>query len=447
MRSDLKLIPAIRSLWTLAWPLIIANSAIPLLGLADAAIAGHLDNVSYLASVTVGAGLFSIFFGSFSFLRMGTTGLVAQAEGRADNHESLRILFNAMLLGLFLGIGLTGCSWYLIEPAINLADPADSLIEPLNQYLKIRLFSAPATLVTYALTGWFIGRGETKVALYLALGINTLNIALNYILAIRFELNSNGIALGTLIAEYIGVIYGLMWLLRITENGALLQTAVMKWKTLRTLMRVNAPLWMRTIALQSVFVSLSIFAARLGPNEAASIGLFLILLSAASYALDGLAYASEIEAGQSKGQKNFSRFINSLWAGALLTFGTALSIIALVEFFGPDLLGLLTDHKTVIASTSSLLTWFRWVLLILCFSYWLDGVFIGLTRSWDMCSTMFLSVGFGWVGALWIIGSQHIDDLFKALLIFAVLRSISLGLRLPSVIRDLKTPNHPKLVE
>ena len=205
MRSHISLGPVDR-LWHLAWPLIIANIATPLLGLADAAIAGHLDQAYYLAAVTVGAELLVIFFVTFSFLRMGTTGLVAQAVGSNDQAHAFRIVANSVLLALGIGTLLLLLGAQAIDPLLKFAGPSAEMTDPLQEYLVIRLWGAPANLTLIALTGWFIGQGLTRVALYLSVGINVLNIVCNYLLAIELQLNSYGIALGTVISEYAGAV-------------------------------------------------------------------------------------------------------------------------------------------------------------------------------------------------------------------------------------------------
>ena len=199
-------IEPIGRLWRLALPLIIANISTPILGLADAAISGHLDHAYYLAAVTVGAELLVVFFGAFSFLRMGTTGMVAQAVGANDHNLSFSILSHAIAFAAIIGIGLFVLGSQAITPILELAKAPAEMHRPLEEYLETRLWGAPANLALLVLTGWFIGKGHTQIALYLAISINLLNICLNYTLAIGYQMNSFGIALGTVISEYVGLI-------------------------------------------------------------------------------------------------------------------------------------------------------------------------------------------------------------------------------------------------
>lgn len=428
---------AIHRHWSLAWPLILANCAIPLLGLADAAIAGHLNAVFYLAAVTVGAELFAIFFGTFSFLRMGTTGLVAQAIGRADSDRGLSILWHALFMATVIGVCLSAFGSFWVKPVINWAQPATEITAPLIEYIEIRLYSAPASLCLYALTGWFIGAGQTRVALYLALGINVTNIALNYLLAIGLEMNSAGIAWGTVAAEYLGLGYGLIWLFAVTDRSELWQHRKPRLHIVSALARVNLPLMLRTLALQTVFVGLSISAARMGAIEASAVGIFLVLLATAAYALDGFAYASEIEAGQALGEKNGHRFKKSLWGGVILTLTSALAFAAAIKIAGPSIIGLLTLHSAAVEAAVARLHDFQWILLTLCFAYWLDGVFIGLTRTYEMCIAMCLATVIGWFGGRWLYSNASLDQLFDAFWLFCILRTIFLAIRLPNAIHTL----------
>ncbi len=432
-------IEPIRRLWRLALPLIIANISTPILGLADAAISGHLDHAYYLAAVTVGAELLVVFFGAFSFLRMGTTGMVAQAVGAEDHNLLRNILSHAIAVAAIIGIALFALGSQAIAPILELAQAPAEMHRPLEEYLETRLWSAPANLSLLVLTGWFIGKGHTQIALYLAITINLLNICLNYTLAIGYQMNSFGIALGTVISEYVGLIVAFTILALSLRNTKRPLKQMWQPPLVVKLIKVNLPLMIRTIALHGVFVTLSILAARLGTVEAASIGLILVLLTTAAYALDGFAYAAEIEAGQSLGERHFNRFIDSLKGGAVLSGLSAVIIVSIFTIFQLQIFSALTDFDAVINQASDLMVWFTGIVLVLCWSYWLDGVFIGLTKTLDMCLTMCFSTGFGWVGGVWAFGSTSLDSLMGAFLMFSVLRTLSLALRLPAVVQEVRT--------
>ena len=426
---------AVQHHWQLAWPLIIANCTTPLLGLADAAIAGHLDSAKYLAAVTVGAELITLLFWSCGFLRMGTTGLVAQAQGRGDTQEGLQILGNALLMGFVLGCGLTVLGLLSIDWVLAYAKPDENIQPILTSYLTIRMFSAPATLMSYAIAGWLLGCGKTRMAVIIALLTNSVNIVFNYSFAIGLGLNSDGIAIGTVTAEVLGLLFGIYLLIKLQGAAVLRYLIEFHRQVLKRLLVVNAPLMIRTLALEIVFVCLTVFAARIGVDEAAAVGLILVLLSTAAFALDGFAFASEIEAGQSMGAKDRPRFRRGLQAGWQLTLFSALIFIVLIGIFKQPVLTALTPHQNVVNLTLMYIPHLQLLLAILAIAYWLDGVFIGLTRVMDMCIMMILATSLGWFGGLAIMGTSDINSLMKAFILFAAIRSVGLFCRLPAASR------------
>lgn len=432
----------LRRHWVLAWPLILSNIATPLLGLADAGIAGHLDAPAALASVVLGAELFALGFGAFSFLRMGTTGMVAQHTGAGEIDQSLVVLVNAITVAILFGLILAVGGQGLVNPVVGWIDPAAEMIDPLADYLSIRLWAAPATLMLFALSGWFIGRGMTRVTLALALGVNGLNLSLNYTLAIALGFGVQGIALGTVIAELAGIVCGLIWLSRVTPTDALRCA----WRSVGTgltrFLSVNGPLLIRTLALQAVFTGMAVIAARLGVSEAAAMGLFLVLLATAAYALDGFAFASEIEAGQAFGAADRTRFQAGLWAGVLWTAGAASAVFVTISLGGASVIDLLTPHTAVRETALTLLPWFGWTLLALAGAYWLDGVFIGLTRSLDMCFSM-LVASISWLVGVWIWQPDTLPNLLSLFIAFGWVRTLTLGSQLPRIIRDFPTLKRP----
>jgi MATE family multidrug resistance protein len=265
-----------------------------------------------------------------------------------------------------------------------------------------------------------------------------LNIGLNYFLAIELNMNSQGIALGTVISEYAAVAFAVVMLLRQLKRQSLVLTSPWDVGLQIQLLKINLPLMLRTLLLHSVFVTLAVLSARLGIIEAAAIGLMLVLLATAAYALDGFAYAAEIEAGQALGERHLRRFIESLWAGAALSFVSAVMIVAGLMLFHTHIFSALTDFQDVIHQASELMAWFYWIVLVLCWSYWLDGVFIGLTKSLDMCIAMAVATSIGWFGSLWILEATTVDHLMAAFLIFSVVRVIALGIRLPAMVAEVR---------
>lgn len=427
---------AVKQHWALAWPLILANAATPLLGLADTAIAGHLPEPQHLAAVVVGAELITLVFWSCGFLRMGTTGLIAQASGRGDRSEVLSIVANAITLAGGLGLILIWMWWALESTVIAIADPEPTIAAELLDYLRIRIWTAPIVLATYVCSAYFIGQGMTRIALGLALGINLINLIANYILAIELHMDSRGIALGTAFAECCGFLSALGLILKQQWSHQFWNLMQIRAMTIWHMLTLNLPLFLRTLILKGVFVMLTLRAASLGVTEAAALGLLLILLSTAAYALDGFAFASEIETGQSVGRRDRRGLALSLWAGAMTTALATVGIIALYHLLAAELIGQLTIHEAVALRATALLPWLSGILAVLAGSYWLDGVFIGLLRPTAMFISMLLA-GVTWLCGLWFFGSDRLDLLLAAFMLFGIVRTLSLGIQLPGALAQL----------
>lgn len=361
---------------------------------------------------------------------MGTTGLIAQASGREDAAEILAILSNALALAVGLGCLLVGL-WWVIEPhLLDLANPDPGIQAQLLDYLRIRVWTAPIVLATYVCSAYFIGQGMTRITMALALGMNIANLIANYVLAIELHLEIQGIAFGTVFAECGGLLVALGLIAHQHGGPRILARLHLQASQIRHMLTLNLPLFLRTLILKAVFVMLTVQAASLGATDAAALGLVLILLSTAAYALDGFAFASEIETGQSIGRQDSERLIASLWAGALTTGFATLLVISSYHLVADALMGQLTLHLAVSERAISLLPWLYGVLAVLAGSYWLDGVFIGLLRPIAMCGSMFLA-GLAWLGGLWFFGTTQLEQLLAAFVLFGSVRTLSLGLQLP----------------
>lgn len=425
---------ALKRHWALAWPLILANAATPFLGLADTAIAGHLSGAEHLAAVVVGAELVTLIFWSCGFLRMGTTGLIAQASGRDDDAAIWALLGNALTLAVGLGLLLILLWLGLGQTLIDVANPRPEVERLLVNYVQIRIWTAPIVLASYVLSAYFIGLGLTRVALGLALCVNLINVIANYTFAIGFNLDTTGIALGTVVSECVGVGIAATVILRRRGHQHLLSQLQIRWQTIQRLILLHIPLFFRTLILKAVFVMLTIKAAALSATDAAALGILLILLSTAAYTLDGFAFASEIETGQSVGAKDRARLDASLWAGLISTAVATLLIIIIYLLVAGSVVQMLTIHTTVSARALTGLPLLYLSLLVLAGSYWLDGVFIGFVQPMAMCVSMLIA-GIAWVAGLTVIGSDSLSALLVAFILFGTARTLSLAIQLPSALR------------
>ena len=384
----------------LAWPIMLSNITVPLLGLVDTAVLGHLSEVSYLGAVALGGQVVTLLLWSFGFLRMGTTALSAHASGasqagRLSEGVSLeRVLQNALLMALFISLPLMLFAFLTLGHIIGFIGGSDVVQVLAVEYASIRLIATPAVLIQYVLIGWFIGRGETKVPLLLLIASNSLNAILDVVLVYGYGLTSDGVAWATLCADYFAASLGLFWAYRTVTQGASNNRATFywpSWQELKPLININHQLFVRTLCLLSVFIFFTSQGAEQGDLVLAVNAIMLTLLLLISNALDGFAHAAESLVGQSLGAKKFRQLQQSIWLTGTNALIIALMMVAGFAWLGDDLLGLLTNQQDVLTVAIEYSPWLIWLPLIGCSSYWLDGIFIGMQASAQMRNSMLLA--------------------------------------------------------
>lgn len=384
----------------LAWPIMLSNITVPLLGLVDTAVLGHLSEVSYLGAVALGGQVVTLLLWSFGFLRMGTTALSAHATGvtqlSGSNHGAgiERVLQNALLMALFISFPLMTFAFLTLENIIALIGGSEMVQALAVEYANIRLIATPAVLIQYVLIGWFIGRGETKVPLVLLIISNSINALLDVILVYGYGLTSDGVAWATLCADYFAASLGLFWAYRTVtkqREGHAVLFNWPNWQELKPLININHQLFVRTLCLLSVFIFFTAQGAQQGDSVLAVNAIMLTLLLLISNALDGFAHAAESLVGQSLGSKNFRQLRQSIWLTGTNALMIALIMVACFAWQGDNLLGLLTDQQDILMLAIEYSPWLIWLPLIGCSSYWLDGIFIGMQASAQMRNSMLLA--------------------------------------------------------
>ena len=381
----------------LAWPIMLSNITVPLLGLVDTAVLGHLSEVSYLGGVALGGQVVTLLLWSFGFLRMGTTALSAHATGMnqaSDGHSSSieRVLQNALLMALCISLPLMLFAFLTLEHIIAFMGGSDIIQVLAVEYANIRLAATPAILIQYVLIGWFIGRGETKVPLIMLIASNSLNAVLDIIFVYGYGLTSDGVAWATLCADYFAASLGLYWAFRtVRQQPNRLPYRWPTWHELTPLININHQLFVRTLCLLSVFAFFTAQGAQQGDLTLAVNAIMLTLLLLISNALDGFAHAAESLVGQSLGANNVRQLRNSIWLTGTNALIIALIMVTGFAWQGDNLLGLLTDQPEVLAMAIEYSPWLIWLPLIGCSSYWLDGVFIGMQASAQMRNAMILA--------------------------------------------------------
>ena len=350
-----------RRILHLAIPSIVSNITVPLLGLVDVTIVGHLGATAYIGAIAVGGLLFNILYWNFGFLRMGTSGLTSQAYGRKDKDAEIRVLVQAVSVGLFSALAMLILQYPIERLAFRLLDTSAEVEQYAVTYFRICIWGAPAVLAQYGFTGWFIGMQNSRYPMYIAIVMNVINIVCSSCFVFLFGMKVEGVALGTVVAQYSGVMMALgLWFYnykelwgRITFKGSLQLIAM------RRFFAVNRDIFLRTLCLIGVTTFFTSTGARQGDVILAVNTLLMQLFTLFSYIMDGFAYAGEALSGRYVGACNLIQLKRAV--RALFGWGVGLSLVftLLYGVGGENFLGLLTNDKVVIETAGH---YFYWVL-------------------------------------------------------------------------------------
>jgi len=422
----------------IAAPIVLSNATVPLLGLVNTGVIGRLGQAAPLGAVGLGAVVLATVYWIFGFLRMGTSGLVAQARGAGDGNEAGAILARALIVGLGAGFAFVILQRPLIAAALAVA-PASAEVEGLARaYLSVRIWGAPATISLYAVTGWLIAMERTRGVLAMQFWMNALNVGLSVWLVLGLGWGVAGAALATLIGEWSGLGLGL-WLCRGAFRGGLWRDRARIFDVARIgrMARVNGDIMIRSVILQGSFTAFVFLGARFGDVTLAANQVLMQFLEITAYALDGFAFAAEALVGQAVGAASLVMLRRSAWLASL--WGGASALVLAVGFWvaGPAIIDLLTTEPNVRAAARGWLGWMAIapVLGVACFM--LDGIFIGATRTREMRNAM-LATMLAYVPAVVLLplafGNQ---GLWAALMVLFVVRAATLGRLYPAVERGL----------
>lgn len=418
-----------RRVWAIAGPAILANSSAPLVGLVDTWAIGHLPSPVHLAAVGLGSVIFNYILWAFGFLRMGTTGLVAQAHGANDTSRLDAEILRSSALALIFGIALLLFQEALLYWSLKAMAPPEGVAAITGDYFRIRIWAAPASLLVYALTGVLFGLGRTRAILGLQLVLNVSNVILNLVFVIGMDLGVPGVALGTLIAQWLCALLSVRVILSETGLSRLAQafydrgTWVMS--RLRRLMMINGFIFVRTIFLMTALALVMRVAGQLGEVEMAAshvINQYMLLMA---LGLDGFAHAAEALAGKAWGEGSRARFRHWVLHSGAWGLVAALAYAMLFLAFGNRITALLTDLPLVRATVANLMPFVVALPLVSIWCYHFDGVYIGATAAAAMMTTM----GIAFAGYLLLLEplseSWGLQGLWAAVLIFMGLRGIA----------------------
>ncbi len=415
-----------RRILNLALPNIITNITVPLLSTVDLAIVGRLGSTQYIGAIALATMVFNTIYWLFGFLRMGTSGFTAQAYGAKDFHKAMQILIRSLTVGLTIASILMIFQRPIIDVAIHIIDGSEEMKSIVRRYYFINIWAAPALLSLYSFKGWFIGMQNSIFPMIIAIGINVANIVLSLVFVYILHLDIEGIALGTLLSQYLGLTIAMVVFIKrygqLARQVSVLQSIV--WAEMRQFFKVNSDIFLRTVCLVAVFSYFPIAGSHFGDNELAINTLLLQFFTLFSYIMDGFAYAGEALTGRFIGAKDSISLKKSIRAN--FVWGIILTAIftLIYAFFGNQILSIFTDKEEIITLSAE---YYWWVLLVPVsgFSAFLwDGIFIGATASREMFWAIFLATLIFF--ATYFGLKPYIDNnaLWLSLILFLALRGL-----------------------
>lgn len=435
-RLDARDVVTHRRVLNIAIPIVMSNATVPILGAVDTGVVGQLGLAAPIGAVGIGAIILSALYWVFGFLRMGTVGLTAQAAGNDDHAEVAALLTRGLLIGALAGLAIILLQLPLFWGAFQVS-PASAEVEDLaRSYMRIRIWSAPAAIAIYAITGWLIAQERTGAVLVIQVWMNGMNILLDLWFVLELGWGVDGVAFATFLAEWTGAALGL-WFCR----AAFAVPAWRDWAQVFdrprwvNMMKVNGDILIRSLLLQAIFVSFLFMGAGLGDVRLAANQVLLQFLMITAYALDGFAFAAEALVGRAMG----ARQRDVLRRAAILTSGWGLcasvGMTLAFAFGGGAIIDFMTTAEPVRADARVYLPYMVAVPLLGCASWMLDGIFIGATRSRDMRNMMVLTFGIYVASAALLVPWMGNHGLWISLLISFVARGVTLGLRYPALER------------
>ncbi|MBT8474577.1 MAG: MATE family efflux transporter [Rhodobacteraceae bacterium] len=423
-----------RRVLNIAYPIVLSNATVPILGVVDTGVVGQMGAAAPIGAVGIGAIILTGVYWIFGFLRMGTVGLTSQALGAEDRGEADALLTRALLIGFAAGAGFILFQVPLFWAAFQIA-PASAEVESLaRDYMQIRIWSAPAIIGIYGITGWLIAAERTRAVLVIQIWMNGLNIALNFWFVLGLGWGVEGVAIASFIAEWSGLVLGL-WFCRDAYRRPHWRDwpRVFDAARLRRMASVNTDILIRSVLLQVIFVSFLFLGADFGDVPLAANQILLQFLYVTSYAMDGFAFAAETLVGQAMGAKQRAALrraaiLNGFWAGVIVCL-----LAALFAIFGGMAIDIMTTAPEVQVEARNYLIYMVLAPLVGAAAWMFDGIFIGATRTRDMRNMMIVSSIIYALALVVLIPPFGNHGLWAALLISFIARGITLGSRYPAL--------------
>ena len=429
----------------LALPNIITNITVPLLGMVDMAIVGHLS-ATHIGAITIGTSIFNLIYWNFGFLRMGTSGITAQAFGAELMDEAVKTLVRACAIALGIAAMLIVLQWpiSLLVPVIY--EGGAEVIRLALIYFFVRIWAAPATLGMYAIKGWFIGMQDSKTPMWIAIFLNCVNILASLLFVMVFHWDIFGVALGTVLANYSGLLMGILFLRRKFRRSPSLSAFrlslstlkdALRWEDMKRFFKVNGDIFLRTLCLSGVFTFITAASSHISDRILAVDALLLQFFTLFSYIMDGFAYAGESLVGRHIGARQQRHL--KLAVRLLILWGLALTVVftGLYAAFGNQFLYIFTDQQDVISAAHDYMYWVLVIPVCGFAAFLFDGIFIGATATRTMRNAMFVATAAFFAiyyGAKHLVGDsldEHLwnNILWTAFMVFLTLRGLLQAIR------------------
>ena len=416
-----------RSFLSLALPNVAANLVVPLASLIDVAVLGNLDDLSPLAGVALAAIIFDILYLTLNFLRIGTTGLTAIAEGANDKDAISAVFFRSFAMAMVAGLLLIALQGFYREPALGFLVEDESIYASALAYFSARILGAPAALGNFVITGWLLGRHKPKAILLLTLVLSAVNIVGDWLFVWQWGMGARGAGLATMISQYLAFFLGLALVRYFWRD---LPGFKIGWLLggFRPLLQLQANIMVRTFCLTTTFSAFTYISGQMGAVILAANTVLERILYSSAWLIDGYAFALEALSGRFWGAGKESEVRNYFKTAMIWNLGTVFVLVLVFILFGKPLIGLLIADE---GASALAISWIPWLCIILCFSgfaYILDGLYIGLAAGRILRQAMLAStlIGF-WPLAIWALNAKNPQILWAAMLGFMICRTIALG--------------------
>lgn len=423
-------LPGDRDVWRIAAPMILSNVSVPLLGMVDTGVVGHLESATYLGAVAIGATVFGFLYTGVNFLRMGTTGIAAQRFGAGDNDGMRVSLGQAQIVALPVALLLIILQVPIGHLALGLIGGEPDVQSAAWEYYSIRIWSAPGTLANYVMIGWFLGLQNARVPLLLFLTINLTNIVLDLVFVIGLGMKVEGVALASVIAEYAALLVAIVFAARELRRheGQWPFARLFNVRAYTAFFSVNANLFVRTMALMFTYAFVTAQGARLGGIVLAANAILMNLQNITSFGLDGFAHAAEALVGKAIGERRRIAVERSVRLALKWSVIFAVGFCLAYAVAGPWIIRLLTDLPEVRGAAMTYLPWFVASPLVAVWSFLYDGVYIGATRAREMRNIMVISTFLVFLPTWYLTQHWGNHGLWFAFTVFLASRGIGMHL-------------------